>query len=294
MVDGDNGRPDVRRFGVDDALDYSLGDNPNYAPDRHAPYEPPAGNFAAGDYAAALDEDTTAPRAPWLAFAALLLAGIVAGLAGGWFLFSGRGERSASAVGTAQSESGNTPSRNTRAGSTASDGTEPAARPREWTDDAVRQSAGMPSPVPQRRRRGRHRACRRTIAARRAAAPPAETASRGRLVVRTRPAGARVEIGGRSRGESPATVTDLAYGQHTVRVSRSGYATEQRRVTFVGAPPRSDRRCHAAGGTRRAPLRRPARRRRPPEGGFVGSLVIESRPAGAKVFLDGRGVGVTP
>jgi hypothetical protein len=26
----------------------------------------------------------------------------------------------------------------------------------------------------------------------------------------------------------------------------------------------------------------------------VGSVVVESRPAGAQVFLDGRGVGVTP
>jgi len=86
-------------------------------------------------------------------------------------------------------------------------------------------------------------------------------------VVRTRPGGARVEIGGRNRGESPATVTDLPYGQHTVRLSRSGYVTEQVRVTLSG--------------------RRPAAT-------FVGTLVVESRPAGAKVFLDGRGIGVTP
>jgi hypothetical protein len=127
----------------------------------------------------------------------------------------------------------------------------------------------------------------------RAAGAPAETASRGRLVVRTRPAGARVEIGGRSRGESPATVTDLAYGRHTVRVSRSGYATEQRRVTLSARRPamtvdvtlrRNPTRAQAA----------PARTARPPTGGFVGTLVVDSRPAGAKVFLDGRGVGVTP
>ncbi len=162
LVDGDIGRPDAGRYGVDDALDYSLGDNPNYAPDRHAPYEPPAGNFAAGDYAAALDEDATAPRAPWLAFAALLLAGIVAGLAGGWFLFSGRGERSASAVGTAQSESGNTPSRNTGAGRYLPR-TARSLPPGHVNGPTMRCGSprGCPSPVPQRRRRGRHRACRR-------------------------------------------------------------------------------------------------------------------------------------
>jgi hypothetical protein len=40
-----------------------------------------------------------------------------------------------------------------------------------------------------------------------------------------------------------------------------------------------------------APASRPSE---PSGGGFMGSVVVESRPAGAQVFLDGRGVGVTP
>jgi hypothetical protein len=99
-----------------------------------------------------------------------------------------------------------------------------------------------------------------------------------------------VEIGGRSRGESPATLTELPYGQHTVRLSRSGYVTEQVRVTL------SERRPAATVDVtlRRVAVAAPAREARAPGGGFVGTLVIESRPPGAKVFLDGRGVGVTP
>jgi serine/threonine-protein kinase len=309
VPDADKGRTDVRRLGVDDALDYPLGDsdNPNYAPDRHAPYEPPVGDYAASDYAAPPDTDTTAPRAPWLAFAALLLVGILTGLAGGWFLFSGRndGQEPAETATVTSDNSGNTPSRNTSARNTPSSstasgstGSGAAARPREWTDDAVRPggtprpgtpsaaaaaSGSRPSPEPGAA----------SAAPARAAAPPVETASRGRVVVRTRPGGARVEIGGRSRGESPATVTDLPYGQHTVRLSRSGYVTEQVRVTL------SERRSAA---TVDVTLRReaaraaaaPARTASPPGGGFVGTLVVESRPAGAKVFLDGRGIGVTP
>jgi serine/threonine protein kinase len=293
VADADSDTLDVRRFGGDDAIDYPLSDNPNFAPDRHAPYEPPA-----RDYATPLDGDSRASRAPWLTFAALLLVGIVAGLAGGWFLFSGRGDRSA-AAGPAASASGTTRPPDTRSGrtmpgSTGADG----ARPREWTDDAV-PSGGTPRPrteTPAAEASGSRpvpepRAAPAGPA--RAAASPAETPARGRVVIRTRPAGARVEIGGRNRGESPATVTDLPYGQHTVRVSRGGYATEQRRVTLSARRPAATvdvtlRRTAAPAAAA------PARGTRQPAATFVGTLVVESRPVGAKVFLDGRGIGVTP
>jgi hypothetical protein len=77
-----------------------------------------------------------------------------------------------------------------------------------------------------------------------------------------------------------------------VRVSRSGYATEQLRVTLSERRPTATvdvtlRRNAARAAAAPAGAARQA-------GGFVGTLVVESRPAGAKVFLDGRGVGVTP
>ena len=108
-------------------------------------------------------------------------------------------------------------------------------------------------------------------------------------MVRTRPAGARVEIGGRPRGESPATVSDLAYGQHVVRVSRQGYVTEQRRVTLSARLPAQTVDVTLKPTQPPAPARAARETNR-----FVGTVVVESRPVGAKVFLDGKGLGVTP
>jgi hypothetical protein len=63
------------------------------------------------------------------------------------------------------------------------------------------------------------------------------------------------------------------------------------------APPTPDRRAAAA---RTAP-ERPAPRTRPPapvpagtSGEFVGRLSVDSRPVGARVFLDNKPIGVTP
>ena len=295
VVARDEGPPDARRFGVEDALDYPLGDNPNYAPDRHGPYEPPAGDYAGGDYAVAPDGDIRTSRAPWLAFAALLLVGIVAGLAGGWFLFSGRGEDPEPSE-TAAAASDSTPSRNGPSANTPSaSATTGAAAAREYTDDAVRPTGAGTSPPPAAASASRPSPEPRPTepASARATAPPVETASRGRVIVRTRPAGARVEVGGRNRGESPATLTDLPYGRHTVRVSRSGYATEQLRVTLSARRPTATVDVTLRRNAARTAAA-PAGAAGPAAGGFVGTLVVESRPAGAKVFLDGRGVGVTP
>jgi hypothetical protein len=116
---------------------------------------------------------------------------------------------------------------------------------------------------------------------------------RGRLVIRTHPSGARVEVAGRSRGESPATVADLAFGQHTVRVSHDGYATEQRRVTLSARHPAQTLDVTLKRNAAPTPPA-PARSAREQSATFVGTVVVESRPVGAKVFLDGKGAGITP
>jgi serine/threonine protein kinase len=284
VPDDDMGRPGVPDYAIGDDPGYVLPERPDYMADQAEAHEPAAGDYASRDYATALDPEPAPPEgARWLALAAMLVVGVVAGLGGGWFLFGGRGDRTSAAAPSATS------SRD--AGAT---------RPREWTDSAVRQPGGTasksgtpappggtpaPKPAPDAR----------TTAAAAPAGVPTQPTPRGRLTVRTRPSGARVEIGGRGRGESPATVGDLAYGQHTVRVSREGYGTEVRRVTLSArrpaqtvdvtlkrnAPPAA---APAAGG----------RTTRAPAGAYAGTLVVESRPVGATVFLDGQGVGVTP
>src|SRR6185369_5428453 len=107
----------------------------------------------------------------------------------------------------------------------------------------------------------------------------------GRVLVRSTPSGARVFVDGKSGGETPATVRDLARGPHQVRLVREGYTTIERRITITAAQPtvtltvpmtKTPPPAPAAGARTEAPL------------------TVESRPSGASVFLDGRPVGTTP
>ena len=109
----------------------------------------------------------------------------------------------------------------------------------------------------------------------------ANTATPGRLLVRSTPAGARVSIDGRDGGVTPAVVRDLARGSHSVRVTRDGYIAEERRIVIA---PRRE-------AVSITVLLSPAVAT---NGRFVGDLTVQSRPTGAKVFLDGKLMGSTP
>jgi hypothetical protein len=120
-----------------------------------------------------------------------------------------------------------------------------------------------------------------------AAAAPARPAPvaplfAGRVLVRSTPPGARVFVDGKSGGETPATVRDLARGPHQVRIVHEGYTTVERRVTITAAQPAVTVMVPMVKTPAAAAARTEA------------SLVIDSRPAGASVFLDGRPVGMTP
>src|SRR5207249_1638321 len=132
-------------------------------------------------------------------------------------------------------------------------------------------------------------------------------AESGRLLVRSTPAGARVFVDGRERGRTPATVQDLARGSHRVRVVQDGYAPQERRVTVTRSqpshsisvaltrarpePPPTKTASAASATASRAPAETP---RRSSGESFSGALSVDSRPAGAKVFLDGKLAGTTP
>jgi PEGA domain/Protein kinase domain len=120
-------------------------------------------------------------------------------------------------------------------------------------------------------------------------------APEGRLLVRTRPAGARVSVDGKDYGKTPATIHDLARGAHRVKISHEGYVTDERRIVVTAAKPgpaitvalvptRAAASAPAARGTQAAA----------PTAAFVGSLSVDSRPAGATVFMDGKLIGTTP
>ncbi|PYR02565.1 MAG: hypothetical protein DMF97_04325 [Acidobacteria bacterium] len=129
--------------------------------------------------------------------------------------------------------------------------------------------------------------------------PAVPVAVEGRLLIRSEPAGAMVIVDGREYGITPAIVRGLERGTHRVRVVREGYVPEERSVTVTRSQPAPsllvtlEARRPAAERISQAPPAAP-----PPPASMIerytGSLVVESLPAGATVFLDNKAVGKTP
>ena len=115
-------------------------------------------------------------------------------------------------------------------------------------------------------------------------------AAEGRLLVRSSPAGARVSVDGRDHGVTPAAIRDLARGAHRVKITRDGYAPEQRRVVITASRPAQSITVPLARPRPAPPRAQPAAS----AARFVGALAVDSRPAGARVFMDGTLVGTTP
>jgi hypothetical protein len=88
---------------------------------------------------------------------------------------------------------------------------------------------------------------------------------------------------------TPATVTGLAAGTYTVRVSNDGYTEARQRVTITNERPTQSLTVELSRNPKLPPA---APRQR--NGRYVASLRVETRPAGARVFLDGRLIGTSP
>ncbi len=123
-------------------------------------------------------------------------------------------------------------------------------------------------------------------------------ATSGRLQILSTPTGATVQVDGVTRGVTPLSLTDLQFGSRTVSVSSLGYVGAERRVTLSKARPSqalevrlSRARTAAATTTKPAPVTDAASR---PAAEGMGSLVIESRPPGAAVTVNGVPRGTTP
>ena len=120
-----------------------------------------------------------------------------------------------------------------------------------------------------------------------APAPPttAPISGSGWLLVRTVPAGAAVTVDGVSRGETPLSLEDVAYGEHEVGVGLTGFGSESQRVTI------SATETVATVGLTLTPTGDLGTR---PGAAETGSLDVASRPAGARVLVDGEFTGATP
>jgi len=130
-----------------------------------------------------------------------------------------------------------------------------------------------------------------------AAVPP--TAASGRLLIRSTPDGASVSVDGRDYGKTPATVRDLSHGPHQVRVTRDGYAAQDRRVVLSSSRPSQSVNVAMVRTPAPPPSRSAAAAAAPPAGTpttgrAAGALAVDSRPTGARVFVDGKPVGTTP
>ena len=149
-----------------------------------------------------------------------------------------------------------------------------------------RESASAESPAPAPARTRAPRPSPRSSTPTPSTAAAESPAATGRVLVRSTPAGARVLVNGMVRGETPLAIRDLEFGTHTIVVEAPGYPRWQQTVTLSAERPAQsfeialDNPGGASGGGV-APL---------PAAG----LQIDSRPAGAQVWVDGVPVGVTP
>jgi eukaryotic-like serine/threonine-protein kinase len=119
----------------------------------------------------------------------------------------------------------------------------------------------------------------------------------GRLLVRSTPAGAQVFVDGHEEGRTPVAVRELARGEHRVRVVHDGYDTEERRVLISASRPAQSLTLplsQTAHVTQAPASRMPVPSTPGTTGRFVGALAVDSRPSGAKVFVDGKLAGTTP
>lgn len=127
---------------------------------------------------------------------------------------------------------------------------------------------------------------------------PARAEHTGRVLVRSTPAGAEVTINGERRGVTPLALRDLPFGGYLIAVSRAGYSSEQQQVTLTATRPAQSLEISLVGGpggsggvvsggsVTSSTISTP--------GATIGSLMIDSRPTSAKVFVDGRAAGITP
>jgi hypothetical protein len=214
----------------------------------------------------------------WWPWVLVLLAGVAIGFALGRWSVAPEPRSVAAPTGSgAQVERAELRDEPTRAEPPVS---APAPPPAAATVDASRPGAPTASARPEPRREAPGRAT--------APATPQPRATEGQLRVRSAPTGARVRLNGTDRGSTPLTLRGLAPGRYTVEVARSGYLADTRRVEITARRPSATLEITlkpVPGPAPAAPVRPAA---------STASIEFFTRPAGARVFVDGQPIGVAP
>lgn len=112
----------------------------------------------------------------------------------------------------------------------------------------------------------------KTRNAKKKAAPVQPAIIPGQMAIDSTPQGAQVQVDGRSDASyiTPFALTNLAPGAHTIAVSKSGYRGDSRTVNVTS-------------GTRATVVVHLSQ--------LMATLVVNSNPAGANVYVDGRDTG---
>ena len=116
-------------------------------------------------------------------------------------------------------------------------------------------------------------------------AAPAPADGRGWVLVRTTPPGAGVTVDGAERGVTPLSIGGVPFGSQLIEVRREGFQPATQQVALSPSSP------VAAVELTLAPL---AAVDEAPPAAVPGSLLVESRPPGARVLVGGSSAGTTP
>ncbi len=181
----------------------------------------------------------------------------------------------ASAAGAPREAAGRAPSASAASPPAASEASAPSSARSAPSASAASRSgeAAGRAPSPSAASRPREAAGR---------APAARSAALGKLLVKSTPSGAQVRVDGRVRGKTPLILRELPLKVVRITIEHGGFHSEEQRVALSAAKPT------VTVDAKLTPLAPPA------PVATTGSLVIESRPAGARAFLDGQDIGTTP
>ena len=114
------------------------------------------------------------------------------------------------------------------------------------------------------------------------------------MLIRSTPADADVFVNGKPRGKTPLALRDLELGSYNIRVAREGYAADERTLQLTARRPTTSTTINLrAIATNRNVQGSPAKAVGDASAA-VGGLDVQSRPAGARVFVNDRLAGATP